>query len=239
MIWGLCEDWVGAPVRPKTTAPIVRPMTLLCIVMTDDSVLISADSKATFYEHPNFWQPFPATVEGEKFRPTGVPSVMWGFSGMHVVVDPVLKWADTASWDSRKQLGESAQERCAEATKRAKRITRARGGSGDDPRLLFSVLFAGYINGQQSAMLVDELGFASPYPSDADKYEPMPFGGGRTVAAAGWNVLTTYHPETKVRSASELRVFMDAVCAAAAGLNPPVDVWEITSQGTTKIERET
>jgi hypothetical protein len=157
---------------------------------------------------------------------------MWGFLGMHLIVDPVVKWAEGGTWGSSEELGETVQDKCAEATKRAKLIVRARGGSADDLRLLFSVLFAGYVNGQQSAVPVDELDFVSEFPSDGEKHVRLPFGGRRTV-------LAKYHPESTIRDASDLPVFMDAVSASASGLNPPVDIWEITPDGSTKVEPET
>jgi hypothetical protein len=61
---------------------MLRRMTLLCLVMTDDAVLFSADSAANSYElDPRFLQPFPAVVPRKKVLPTGTSTVMWGYSG--------------------------------------------------------------------------------------------------------------------------------------------------------------
>jgi len=209
-------------------------MTLLCTVLTESSVLVSADASSMVYDMDDFWQPFPAVMPSEKFRPTGLPCLMWSFSGDGRVVEPVRAWADVCVCTSWEQVLEDAQEKCAEAAARARRFVRARCVSADDKRLLFSVLLSGYVNGAQGTAVIDEMGFATRLD---EKDIPLPWGGGLTLAIASWNVLSTFYPGTRITNADELGAFMDAVCSSAAGLVAPVNVWEITPQRWVKIDR--
>jgi hypothetical protein len=211
-------------------------MTLLCHVLTDDAVLLSADNAANQFEtDPLFVQPFPAVVPREKILPTGMPTVMWGYAGFQLIVEPVVDWASSATFQSWDQLAEEVRQRCNAAVLRARATVRGRGLPEDDPRLLFSVMFAGYIGDEPGSVIVDHLGFTWTHPGE--KYEPASFGGGQTLGTVAWTVLKKFLPDMEIRTADELGRFMDAVCESADPLGAPADVWRITTSGWEKVDR--
>jgi hypothetical protein len=212
-------------------------MTLLCAVLTDDCVLLSSDTKGTVYEDPTFWQPFPAMIPNdEKFLPTGMPSVMWGYSGYQAVAEPMIKWAKTRTWDSWPKLAEDARLQSAKAVRRAKQFVTARQGDTNSPNLLFGVLFVGYIGGTPGIVAIDHSGIpVGATDSDWERYTPTGFGGGVTLVIVSWNVLKGFHPDSTITTVEELAAFTNAICQSAAALGYPSDVWRVTSEGHEKV----
>ena len=213
-------------------------MTLLVAVVTDDSILLGADTSAAVSESFPFDQPFPVQVPTEKFLTTGLPTVMWGYSGISPIAAPIITWAAKRSWHSWAQLQKEVKVEYQKSLRTVRKSVVAAGGDGDDPVLTFGVMFAGYIAREPGIFLVYPKGL--PHYFDMEKgvkCEPGPFGGGQTLALASWLVLKAFHPESKIETAEDLGRFMDAICKVGGGLDGPADLWCITADGSAKVDR--
>lgn len=210
-------------------------MTLMCVVLTDDAVLLSADCRSSAYEaDPRFPPGFPTWVdEGEKFMKTGLPALMWGYSGMTAIAKHLVSWAEKGAWSSWSRLAEDAAKQSAKAVRTVKAQIQARQGNTDSEFLQFGVFFAGYVKDEQKFCCVDQMGI--PHEG-TDRNIVIPFGGGATIALASWNVLHALQPDVSVTTPQQLADFTNAVCDSVAPLDAPADVWKITPEGSEKCE---
>lgn len=206
-------------------------MTLLCAVLTDDAVLLAADDRATSFEtDPRFPKGFPVWADdaGEKFMPTGVPSVMWGYVGMGAIAERLVGWAEKGAWSSWDALIADAEKQSAKAVRTIKQKVIARKGDPNDQFLTFGMLLGGYVNGEQEICWINEMGIPGKV---AEKNVPVAVGGAQTIALAAWNVHTAFNPEATVTTPQELADFANAVCDSVVPLDPPCGVWKVTPEG--------
>jgi len=229
--WYLTMPWGPGPPAP----PLPVPVTLLCAVLTDDAVLLSADCRSTTYESdPRFPSGFPTRVnDGEKFQATGVPTVFWGYAGMGAIAKHLMDWASKGTWSSWSSLSDDAEKQSAKAVRRVKEQVRARQVDPDSGFLQFGILFAGYLGGVPNVLGIGQDGI--PQLGDGtERNVPLPFGGGVTTAIASWNVLCALHPESTITTPQELADFTNAVCDSVMPLDAPADVWKVTNDGYEK-----